>query len=102
MGKTVRLKIRGDERDYKVVGVVSGQLMGPVVFMDKSYLDGVAQTSGGVSRLLVTTASHTAATQETAAAELERRLDEADTPADQLRDADGHASIASRASSGSS
>jgi len=27
VGKTVKLKIRGDERDYKVVGVVSGQLM---------------------------------------------------------------------------
>jgi len=64
-----------------VVGVVSGQLMGPVFFIDKAYLDGVAQMGGGISRLMITTASHTQTAQETAASELERRLDEAGTPA---------------------
>ncbi len=78
VGNTVRLKILGDERDYQVVGIVTGQLMGPTVFVDKSYLDGVTQATGGVTRLLVTTPSHTAATQDTVAAELERRLDQAD------------------------
>ncbi len=82
VGKTVRLKIMGNERDYQVVGVVTGQLMGPTVFMDKSYLDSVMQTAGGVTRLLVMTESHTDAAQQTAAADLERRLDDAGmTPA---------------------
>jgi putative ABC transport system permease protein len=80
VGKTVTLKIRGDEREYRVVGVASGQLMGPVVFVDKTYLDGVTQMNGGITRLLITTPSHTAAAQDTAAAELERRLDAADMP----------------------
>ena len=78
VGNKVRLKIFGDERDYRVVGIVSGQLMGPTVFMDKSQLDSVTQSAGGITRLLVTTEAHTAAMQDTAATELERRLDEAD------------------------
>ena len=77
VGKTVRLKIMGQERDYQVVGIVTGQLMGPTIFMDRKYLDGVMQTAGGVTRLLVMTESHTDAAQQTAAADLERRLDEA-------------------------
>ncbi len=78
VGNTVRLKIYGDERNYKVVGVVSGQLMGPTVFMDKQQLDSITQSAGGVTRLLVTTESHTGTAQDTVATELERRLDDAD------------------------
>ncbi len=77
VGNTVRLKIYGDERDYKVVGIVTGQLMGPTVFMDKTQLDGVTQSAGGITRLLVTTEAHTEAMQDTVATELERRLDDA-------------------------
>ena len=78
VGSSVRLKIRGDERAYRVVGVVSGQLMGPVVFIDKEHLDSVAQTSGGATRLLVMTEVHSQVVQEAAAADLERRLEDAD------------------------
>jgi putative ABC transport system permease protein len=81
VGNTVRLTIMGHEGDYKVVGVVTGQLMGSTIFMDKTYLDSVMQTAGGVTRLLVMTGSHTDAAQQTAAAELERRLDDAGMPA---------------------
>lgn len=80
VGKRVTLKIRGDERDYRIVGVVSGQLMGSVAFIDKAYLDAVTQMNGGITRLLVTTDSHSAQAQETAATDLERRLDGAGTP----------------------
>ncbi len=77
VGNTVRLKIHGDEGDYRIVGVVTGQLMGPTVFMGKAKLDSVTQSAGGVTRLLVTTESHTEAAQDTVATELERRLDDA-------------------------
>lgn len=58
VGKTIHLKMVDDERDWKVVGVVSGQLMGPSVFADRQYLDGVLARNGSVDRTLVQTTEH--------------------------------------------
>ena len=77
VGSRLRLTIRGDERDWKVVGIVSGQMHGAIIFFEKSALDAAIGANGAVSRLLVKTAGHTDAEQQRVADDLETRLDEA-------------------------
>jgi len=74
VGDTVRLKVVGDERDWKVVGVVSGQLMGPSVFVERSYLNGVLGANGAVKRTLVQTTEHTKDAEVSVGDHLEQRL----------------------------
>lgn len=77
VGDVVSLKTRGAEEDWRIVGVATGQLMGPVAFSSRESLAAVIGAQGGVSRLLVQTSDHTADGQARAATELERRLDDA-------------------------
>jgi len=77
VGSKLRLTIRGDERDWNVVGIVSGQMRGSIIFFEKSALDSAIGANGAVSRLLVKTAGHTDAEQQRVGDELETRLDEA-------------------------
>jgi len=77
VGDRIRLKIRGDEREYEVVGIASGQLMGPVAFMPRTYLDTVMDARGAATRVMIQTSAHTPQAQQQAAETLEQRLDEA-------------------------
>ena len=76
VGQRVDLEISGVRDRYTVVGVVSGQLMGPVIFVDRDHLDGVLGSRGTVSRLLAKTTSRSASLQEQVAVRLEGALDD--------------------------
>ncbi len=77
VGDTVVLDIRGTEQRWTIVGVSTGQLMGPTVFIDRERLDAAMSAGGTVSRLLVKTDDSTPHAQTRTATELERRLDDA-------------------------
>jgi putative ABC transport system permease protein len=77
VGDTVRLKIRGSEDDWKIVGVATGQMRGQMIFFEQSALDNAMGANGGVTRVLVKTANHTPDEQTRVAKALENRLDKA-------------------------
>jgi putative ABC transport system permease protein len=80
VGDTILLTTRGVEEEWEIVGVATGQLMGPVAFVDRDELDATIAAGGAVSRLLVQTAAHDDDEQARTARELERRLDDAGLP----------------------
>ncbi len=80
VGDTLTLTTRGEERDWKVVGLATGQLMGPVVFIDREQLDAALGGTGGVTRLLMQSDTHTADAQAQLAQAVENRLDKANYP----------------------
>ncbi len=75
VGDTLRLKMRGKEGDFKIVGVAAGQMRGQIIFFEKSALDSALDAGGGVTRLAVKTTDHSADAQQRVATALERRLD---------------------------
>ena len=77
VGKTVRLKIRGAESDWKIVGISSGQMRGSIIFIDRPALDSAIGANGGVTRVYVKSELHTDAAQQRVATLLENRLDKA-------------------------
>ena len=77
VGDTVRLKIRGNEDDWTIVGVATGNMRGPIIFFDRSALDSAIGAEGGVTRVLVKTDIHTDQEQQRVANDLEKRLDKA-------------------------
>ncbi len=77
VGRMVTLDVGGVEHDFTVVGVVQGQLMGPVVFTDRSDLDKIVGAEGAVTSLMVKTENPTAAGQARTAIALEGRLEDA-------------------------
>ncbi|NTU71427.1 MAG: ABC transporter permease [Coriobacteriia bacterium] len=77
VGDTVRLTIRGADTDWKIVGIASGQMRGPMIFVDRSALDAAIDGGGGVTRVLVKTDIHTSAEQQKVASDLEDRLSDA-------------------------
>lgn len=89
VGDSVRLDIRGVKHPYRIVGEVSGQLMGPIFFADRDGLDGVLGLQGGITRVVVRTASHTKADQDASADRIERRLKDAGLPVTGLRTSTG-------------
>jgi len=80
VGDTITLTTRGAERDWKIVGVATGQLMGPIVFVERDALSAAIGSGGGVTRLLIQTSDHSPDAQARAARDLERRLDDASLP----------------------
>jgi len=80
VGDLMPLTIRGEEKDWRVVGIVTGQLMGSVGYVDRDALDLATGAGGSVTRLLVQGSEHTEQAQATTAEELERALDEASLP----------------------
>lgn len=80
VGDSVVLTVRGEEREFDIVGITTGQLMGAVVFVDREDLDAALGAQGTVTRLLVQTQESDPDTQARTARELERRLDEASLP----------------------
>ncbi|HEY5540824.1 MAG TPA: FtsX-like permease family protein [Coriobacteriia bacterium] len=77
IGDTVRLKMRDKEDDWKIVGIATGQMRGAIIFFDKSALDSAINANGGVTRLVVKTANHSADSQQEVATALEKLLDKA-------------------------
>ena len=77
VGKSVQLKIRGVEAEWKIVGVVTGQMRGSIIFFDRDALDSAIGAAGGVTRVLVKTEAHTEAVQLRVATDLENRLQKA-------------------------
>jgi putative ABC transport system permease protein len=73
----MRLTIRGEEKDWRIVGVVTGQLMGAVAFVERDALDAATGAGGNVTRLLVQGQDHSAAGQDRIASNLEAQLDDA-------------------------
>lgn len=80
VGDSILLTIRGVEEEWEIVGVATGQLMGPVAFMDRDRLDATIAAGGSVTRLLVQAEEHSDAAQTKVARDLERRLDAASLP----------------------
>ena len=77
VGDSIRLTIRGAETNWKIVGVATGQMRGPIIFVDRPALDAAIGANGGVTRVFVKTDQHTLEVQTRTAAALEDRLDEA-------------------------
>ena len=63
VGDTILLKTRGAEEEWEIVGVATGQLMGPVAFVPRDALDAAIGANGGVTRLLVQSSDHSADAQ---------------------------------------
>jgi putative ABC transport system permease protein len=74
IGDRVNLKIHGEDHTFKVVGVVRGQLMGPVFFANRSYVEGLYGLQGSITRLLVRGTDHSTSGQLATAGRLERRF----------------------------
>lgn len=78
VGRRVTLEVQGEKRDWRVVGVVSGQLMGPVIFAAGDEFGSLVGAGGEVNRLLVKTDHHDAYAQEHVALGVETRFDTLD------------------------
>jgi len=74
IGDAVKLKVRGIDCSFKVVGITRGQLMGSVFFASVDSLDSLLSAKGSITRLMVRTSSHSAADQDAAGDRLERRF----------------------------
>jgi putative ABC transport system permease protein len=77
IGSTRTYTVRGVEIEWRVVGIVQGQMMGPVVFADRDYLGRKLGEEGSVSRAVVRTTDHSDAGQRLAADRLEAQLKDA-------------------------
>jgi putative ABC transport system permease protein len=85
VGGVVKLKMRGLEKTWHVVGVVSGQLMGPVVFANRPYLENALQQRGEVGRTVIRTQAHDTAFQQQVGDRVERRLKDLNEPVSGVR-----------------
>ncbi len=80
VGRSATFNIIGEDREFRVVGVVTAGLMGPVAFVPKSHLDSVTGGTGAVMRLQVRTATGEADEQARVGRLVERRLEERSIP----------------------
>ncbi len=80
LGDVLRLNVQGVEGDWKVVGLVTGQMAGPIIFVDRDVLSTEISADGLATRLLVQTSDHTPDLQARVASDLEERLDDAALP----------------------
>jgi putative ABC transport system permease protein len=74
VGDPMTLKIRGEDYTFKVIGVTRGQLMGPMIFANRAYVERLLGLQGSITRLLVRTNDHSIAAQDAAADRLDRRF----------------------------
>lgn len=79
-GHRVRLTIYGAEEEWEVVGAVSGQLMGAVIFVPRDRLDEVTNAGGTVTTLMAKTRYHSAYAQDRVSRALETDLEDAGLP----------------------
>ncbi len=80
LGRSAMFNVRGADREFTVVGVVTAGLMGPVAFAPKDHLDSVTGGTGAVMRLQIRTPSGEAAEQARIGRLVERRLEERSIP----------------------
>jgi putative ABC transport system permease protein len=92
VGDVRAVTVRGVERDLRVVGVVQGQMSGPLVFVDRAYLGRILGEEGSAGRLVVRTTEHTDAGQRLTADRVEARLKEAGYAVSEVRTQIGMAS----------
>ncbi|MHB8050525.1 MAG: ABC transporter permease [Coriobacteriia bacterium] len=76
LGNTVILRVLGQERSWRVVGVVRGQLGGPAIYCDAERLEEVVGAPG-VTRLLVRGATSDAEAEQALLVDVEERLSDA-------------------------
>lgn len=74
LGDTRTFEVRGKEFSWRVVGIVQGQLMGSLVFVDRDHLGSLLGEEGAVGRTVVRTQDHSEAGQRLVAERLEARL----------------------------
>jgi putative ABC transport system permease protein len=63
IGDTVRLKVEGHDLDWPIVGVVSSQLMGPVIYAGQEPLSAALEIPGQANRIVMATESGDASSQ---------------------------------------
>ena len=85
VGGHVKLKMRRFEKTWRVVGVVSGQLMGPVVFANRTYLENALQQRGEVGRTVIRATAHDKAFQLQLGDRVERRFKDVNEPVSVVR-----------------
>jgi putative ABC transport system permease protein len=70
VGSAITLKMRGVEQQFRVVGIVRGDLLEPYAYVDRGYLDEIVSARGAIDSLMVRTAQHDPATQTRVARDL--------------------------------
>ncbi len=65
------------EREWRIVGIVQGQLMGSAVFVERNYLESALAEAGGIGRMVVRAADQTDFGQRQTGDRLEQRLKDA-------------------------
>lgn len=77
IGSRVRLKVEGEEAEFRVVGVTRGQLEGAVVQVHPDALNALAHREGTAQHLMLRTAEHDVDAQLRVGQAVEERLGEA-------------------------
>jgi putative ABC transport system permease protein len=76
VGDAMDLKVLDHTQTYKIVGIVSGQLQGPIIYQDRVAMDKALSLGGGVRRLQIATTAHDANSQAISLMRIENRLKE--------------------------
>jgi putative ABC transport system permease protein len=84
VGDVVTLKVEGHEIQWPVVGIVTTQLLGPVVYAPYEPFSQAIGMAGEVNRIVLVTENHDAAAQSAAAELAEERLRAAGVPVEQV------------------
>jgi putative ABC transport system permease protein len=85
VGDVRQFTVRGVERDWKIVGIVQGQLVEGVVFVERGYLERLLGEEGAVGRTVVRTTDHSDAGQREVGDRIETRLKDAGMPVSVVR-----------------
>jgi putative ABC transport system permease protein len=88
LGQTVTLSVRGEERRWRVVGVIKGQLGGPTIYCSADVLTDLVGDAG-VTRLLVRGADDSPEAQRRLLDAVETRLNDAGYPVSGARTRSG-------------
>ncbi len=76
VGQTIPLKVLDTTRQYKIVGFVSGQLQGPIIYMDRAAMDKQMSLGGGTRRFQIATTRHDGDAEAIALMRVENKLKE--------------------------
>jgi putative ABC transport system permease protein len=84
LGDTVTLKVEGAEVRWPVVGIVSGQLMGPVIYAPYEPLSEAIGMSGEANQVVLVTGDDSADARTEVATQVEQELRSAGLPVGQI------------------
>jgi putative ABC transport system permease protein len=84
VGEEIVLKIEGRETTWQVVGIITGQLLGPAAYANYTHFARVARDVGRASRLLVETERHDVAFQSQVARAVEAHFQRVDLRVSQM------------------